>query len=190
MATIFIILAIVFAVAVFFWVRKWNDNEPKISIPSNNGNGSQGSVSPVKEVVVSFLNVTYDILFGKDGKLTKGETFFEGKIKNNSQLYIRLQIGMEGSVVLCGINDNVTKPKIQIAVEYGEKRCIANPCNSQRQSVQPYMIHNGESIWLSSDVLNGIILPEYFVLRFFYRVDNGNGYGSWQVADAINVHNI
>jgi hypothetical protein len=52
------------------------------------------------------------------------------------------------------------------------------------------MVHNGESIWVSSDVLNGIDLPEYFVLRFFYRIDNGKGYRSWQIADAINIHNL
>lgn len=190
MATIiFAIVAIIFIAIVYFWVRGWYKDEEKITIPINEG-GNQVNNTQTAPTIIGWLRATEDVLFGKDGKLVKGETFYQGKIRKNSQLYFRLQVGMSGSAVLCGINDVVAKPRFQVAVQFEKKQCISNPCNSQRQSVQPYMVHNGESIWVSSDVLNGIDLPEYFVLRFLYRIDNGNGYGSWQIADAINIHNI
>jgi hypothetical protein len=191
MATIiFAIVAVIFIAIVYFWVRGWHKDEEKITIPINEG-GSQVNNEQATPTIIGWLRATEDVLFGKDGKLlVKGETFYQGKIRKNSQLYFRLQVGMSGSAVLCGINDEVAKPRFQVAVQFENKQCISNPCNSQRQSVQPYMVHNGESIWVSSDVLNGIDLPEYFVLRFFYRIDNGSGYGSWQIADAINIHNL
>ena len=191
MATIiFAIVAIIFLAIVYFWVRGWYKDDEKITIPINEG-GNQVNNAQATPTIIGWLRATEDVLFGKDGKLlVKGETFYQGKIRKNSQLYFRLQVGMSGSAILCGINDEVAKPRFQVAVQLENKQCIANPCNSQRQSVQPYMVHNGESIWVSSDVLNGIDLPEYFVLRFYYRIDNGNGYGSWQIADAINIHNI
>lgn len=191
MATIiFAIVAVIFIAIVYFCVRGWYKDEEKITIPINEG-GSQVNNAQATPTIIGWLRATEDVLFGKDGKLlVKGETFYQGKIRKNSQLYFRLQVGMSGSAVLCGIYDEVAKPRFQVAVQLDNKQCISNPCNSQRQSVQPYMVHNGESIWVSSDVLNGIDLPEYFVLRFYYRIDNGNGYGSWQIADAINIHNL
>lgn len=187
---IFSIVAVAFVIGLIFLCRKWFKEEPKLVIPNTNGGGNQGGSEQPNQAIIGWLNATEDVLFGKDGKLVKGETFYQGKIRKNSQLYFRLQVGMSGSAILCGINDDVTKPRFQVAVQFENKQCIANPSNSQRQSVQPYMVRNGESIWVSSDVLNGIDLPEYFVLRFLYRIDNGNGYGSWQIADAINIHNI
>ena len=187
MTTVFIILAIIFISAATIWAIRWNKTDEKIYV---GGYAEQDySAETIKNATIHKISVTDDVLFGKEGRLTKGETFYEGKIRDNSQLYIRMQVAMEGSVVFSGINDNVATPKLQIAVQIDDKQCIGNPCNSQRQSVQPYVIHNGESIWLSSDVLNGIKLPEYFVLRILYRLNNGEGYDKWQITDAINIHN-
>lgn len=189
--TIFICVAIIFAVAVFFWVRSWNKPEkPQVSGGgyAAQNQGQETINTPTSEVLQ--LKATEDVLFGRDGKLVKGETFYEGKIPKNSQLYLRLSLLMKGSAVFCGINDGVAKPKIQIALEYKNKRVIGNPSNSQRQSTQPYMVHNGDNVWLSSDVLADAELTEWLVIRILWRLDNGAGYGSWQISDAINVHNI
>ena len=185
--TIFLIVAAVFVIAVFSWMRSWNKNdEPKVN--GGGGTASGGNNDP-QTAEVLMVTSTEDVLFGKDGKLVKGETFYDGKIKDNSQLYLKLSMFVEGAAWLCGINGCDGKPRMQIALELDNKRCICNPCNSQRQSVQPYIVHESANVWLSSDVLNGIALPEYFVLRILWRLDNGNGYGAWIVSDAINIHN-
>ena len=189
--TIFICLAIIFAVAVFFWVRGWNKgNYPQVIGGGYAAQNYGSETINTQTAEVLQVKATDDVLFGRDGVLVNGETFYEGKIPKNSQLYLRLSLLMKGTAVFCGINDDVAKPKMQIAVEYDNKRVIGNPSNGQRQSVQPYVVHNGESIWLSTDVLNGVDLPEWFVLRILWRVDNGTGYGAWQISDAISIHNI
>lgn len=183
-----IAIAIIFVAAAILWALSWNKEKPQVHIGGGYAIQNHGQ-QIIKETSVAYLNTTDDFLFGKDGKMVKGSTFYEGFMRKNSQIYLRLQIGLDGSAIFAGINDEVAKPKFQVALQYENKQCIGNPCNSQRQSVQPYMVHNGESIWVSSDVLNGIDLPEFFVLRILYRVDSGEGYKAWQIADAINVHN-
>ena len=187
---VFIILAVVFLLIVFVWMRTWNDDENETHVPSAAGGGEgDGTAAPVAAAVVGAMRVTGDVLFGKDGRLVKGETFYEGKMKDSSELYIPLKVSMEGKAVLSGMGGSELTPRLQVAVEYGEKVCIASPANAQRQSMLPYGVKNGDTIWVSSNVLSGIALPEYFVLRFFYRVDDGHGYGQWVTADAINIHN-
>lgn len=187
---IFAIVAVICIAAALLWWRSWNkDDEPKVNVGGSAALEVNHENAPAEVLQVK---ATDDVLFGRDGVLKKGTTFYEGKIPKNSQLYIRLSVLMRNSAVFCGINDNVARPKMQIAVQYDTDYTahrIGNPSNSKRQSVEPYMIHNGESIWVSSDILNGVDLPEWFVLRIFWRVDNGLGYGAWQVSDAINIHN-
>ena len=187
MTMVFIILAIVLIAAILVLTLKGSKEKEALHLYTPQ-NGSEKKEKATEKASVKSLKVC-EVLFGKDGVLTKGETFFEGKVKNNSMLYMRAEVGLEGSAVFCGIADSEVNPKMQIAVQYGYVQSIGNPCNDQRQKIQPYIISGNKGLWLSTDVLGGMSLRESFVLRVLYRLDDGDGYGNWQLADTINILN-
>ena len=192
MTTAFIVLAVAFIALIVMFIILINgrDETPHITIQPGGVVNNDAQPANIITGLPEFKVV--ELGFGRSGQFMFDGTYFSADNYEGKLLFAGVKVNdLYGKANVVGPTGNRI-PQVQFSFvdPLTTQTEIAEVTNADRQTMQFCPIAKGDIFYLTCPILEQGLGEKFYTLTLRYRIDNGEGWGNWLNADAINIHKL